>query len=102
MTNKEALIAALQLSVDDSTLEKALIDLEVNGSGTYSKDNATAIDQCAIEVLQGILSTPDVSEGGYSVKYDRDAVERRLIYLSNKNGVDNPSRPKISDATSRW
>jgi len=102
MTNKEALIAALQLSVDDSTLEKVLIDQEVSGSATYSKDNATAIDKCAIEVLQGILSTPDVSEGGYSVKYDRGAVERRLSYLLDKNDLSNTLKPTIKDASNRW
>jgi hypothetical protein len=102
MTNKEALIAALQLTADDSTLEKALIDQEVTGSDTYVKDNATAIDQCAIEVLQGILSTPDVSEGGYSVKYDRDAVKARLSYLLDKNGLSNSLTPKVKDASNRW
>jgi hypothetical protein len=102
MTKKEALIAALQISVEDATLEKALIDNDVIGSETYTKSNATTIDLCAIEVLQGILSIPDVTEGGYSVKYDRAAVQARLTYLSIKNGVDNPSIPRITDASNRW
>jgi hypothetical protein len=102
MTNKEALIAALQISVEDATLIKALIDLDVDGSETYSKVNATAIDKCAIEVLQGILSMPDVSEGGYSVKYDRKAVESRLSFLSQKTGVADPLKPTINDASNRW
>jgi hypothetical protein len=102
MTNKEALIAALQISVEDATLDKVLIDLDVIGSDTYSKDNATAIDKCAIEVLQGLLSMPDVSEGGYSVKYDRKAVEARLSYLSQKTGVADPLKPTINDASNRW
>lgn len=102
MTNKEALIAALQTSVEDATLDKVLIDLDVVGSDTYSKVNATAIDKCAIEVLQGILSMPDVSEGGYSVKYDRKAIEARLSFLSQKTGVADPSKPTINDASNRW
>jgi hypothetical protein len=102
MTNKEALIAALQLTVDDMALEKALIDQQVTGSETYQRDNATAIDQCAIEVLQGILSAPDVSEGGYSVKYDRGAVQQRLSYLLDKNGLSNSLTPKVKDASNRW
>ncbi len=87
MTNKEALIAVLRVSVPDNTLEKALADQEVTAAGTYAKANAKSIDLCAIDVLTGLLSEPDISEGGYSIKYERDAVQQHLVILARKHNI---------------
>jgi hypothetical protein len=95
MTNKEALIAVLQVSVPDNSADKVLLDAGITGTDAYSAGNSKAIDLCAIDALQGLLSTPDVSEGGYSVRYDRAAVQARLQYLSTKNGVVNPGAPSV-------
>lgn len=87
MTNKAALVAALQTSVPDDTLEKALADGNIISSGTYSSTSIESIDRAAISVLWGLLSSPDVSEGGYSIRYDRKAVQARLLFLAKKYGV---------------
>jgi hypothetical protein len=86
MTNKEALIATIMVSTQaaGSIVEKVLVDFSIDASATYSAANAKEIDLCAIEVLKGILSTPDISEGGFSVKYDRGAVQARLSALNEK------------------
>lgn len=104
MTNKEALVAALQVSVDDNTLEKALLDNDITGSAVYDKTKAADIDLCAINVLQSILATADVSEGGYSVRYDRTAIQARLQYLARLRGVTdmlNNMNPSVK-AVSPW
>lgn len=87
MTNKEALIAVLRVNVPDNSLVKALLDHDVTDSSTYTKDNAKDIDLCAIDVLAGLLAEPDVTEGGYSINYDRAAVEKQLIFLAKKHNV---------------
>lgn len=101
MTNKAALVAVLQVSVPSDSADKVLLDAGIDGTATYSKDDASAIDLAAIDVLQGLLSTPDVTEGGYSIHFDRNAVQARLQYLCNKNGVSNPGAPVVK-GVSPW
>lgn len=102
MTNKEALESVVQVSVSDKTLEKAMIDNGINGAETYASSSSKSIDLAAIDVLNWVLATPDVSEGGYSVKYDRNAIRARVEALSAKLSIDSGSRPVIRDASNRW
>lgn len=87
MTNKEALIAVLRVNIPDNSLVKALLDNDVTDSETYTKTKEKSIDLCAIDLLAGLLSEPDVSEGGYSIKYDRAAVQKQLLFLAKKHNV---------------
>jgi hypothetical protein len=87
MTNKEALISELPFEVDDMMIEKSLIDNSVTGSSTYVADSAESIDLCVVKILQRLLSEPDITEGGYSKKFDRSAAEKRLLYLAKKYGM---------------
>lgn len=99
MTNKEALIAVLRVNVPDNTLVKAMLDRDVAEAATYSKDNSKDIDLCAIDVLAGLLSEPDVSEGGFSIRYDRNAVKEHLLFLAKKHNVTeilNQLKPSVS------
>jgi hypothetical protein len=96
MTNKEAVIAALQIiGYSESAIDKALIDLEVTSDTVYSKENTKSIDLVAIEVLQGMLSVSDVKEGGYSVSYSIDGVKARIAYLQDRNGLTSTSKPTV-------
>ena len=87
MTNKEALIANVGFSVPDNMLEKALTDNDITGSDAYTKDDAESIDLATIPVLKLVLSMPDVSEGGYSIRFDRASVEKRLESLLEENDM---------------
>lgn len=86
MTNKEALVATLQASVPDNALEKALADRGIVSAAIYGATQTAGIDGAAMDLLSGLLSAPDVSEGGYSVRFDRTAIKARLIFLANKYG----------------
>jgi hypothetical protein len=101
MTNKEALVGVVRVSVPDHSLEKAMIDNDVTGGSTYVKLNEKSIDLCAIDVLQGLLSEPNVSEGGYSISYDRKAVLDRLNYLNQKHGLVDAAKPTVT-SKSPW
>lgn len=87
MTNKEALIATLQISgMPDNSLEKALADRGINSAGTYGSTQTAGLDQTTMDLLWGLLNQPDVSEGGYSIRYDSKSVLARLTFLANKYG----------------
>lgn len=94
MINREALQAVLAVTVDSRAVEKALFDADLEPGETYSSSSKDKINACAIEVLEGILSQPDISEGGYSIKYDRSAVKLRLDALRAKTGTS--ATPKIA------
>jgi hypothetical protein len=99
MTNKEALVAVIRVSIPETSLEKSMLDRDIIPGDGYTKDNAKDIDLCAIELLAGLLNEPDVSEGGYSVKYDRNSVKERLLMLAKKhNATDilDQFRPSVS------
>ena len=87
MIKKEALIATCQASVPDGSLDIALINKGLTGTDVYAASDQQAIELCAIDVLQGLLASPDISEGGYSVRFDRKAVQARILFLAQKNGV---------------
>lgn len=87
MTKRDALLGVLQVSVPDIAIDKALVDNNIDGRDGYSSANAKSIDLVAIDILQGLLTAPDVTEGGYSIRYDRSAIQQRLSYLSQKHGI---------------
>lgn len=100
MTNKEALSAVVQVSVDDLTLEKALLDQGLNTGATYTSDKASTINLAAIDVLEGLLSRPNISEGGFTESFDRAAIQKRIDALKNKNGI--VAGAVIRDASNKW
>jgi hypothetical protein len=94
MTNKEALIAVLGVSVPDLSADKVLLDAEITGADTYSAENEKSIATCAVKLLYGLL-LPNISEGGYSISYNRDAIKDKIAYLSKQYELDDVSKPSI-------
>lgn len=87
MTNKEAVIATLQITgYSDGAIEKALLDNGLNGADTYVIENSKNVRLVSIEVLQGMLSLSSVSEGGYTVSYSAAGIQKRLDYLNDAKG----------------
>lgn len=89
MTKKEALVASLQVSVPDITLEKALLDNGITGSDLYTADAAKDIDLCAVQILQGLYAVPNISEGGMSISYNREGIRSALLYLAKKHSLSD-------------
>lgn len=89
MTKKEALSATLMVTVPDASLELALINAEINGSLTYTKADQEAIEKCAIPLLYGLFTDPDISEGDYSKSHPDflRKIRERLLYLAKKYSV---------------
>lgn len=99
MTNKEALAAMIIATVPDNTLVVALINGDVDPSGTYVKANKEDVEKVEIEVLYGLFTAPDVSEGGYSVSHPDflRKVKERLTYLAklyNRQDIIDAVDPK--------
>lgn len=95
MTNKEASIAVIGFTADDSIINKSFADSDLNPDDTYDKLNSAAIDMVAITVLVGLLQVPDVREGGFLRKYDRNSILKLLDYLYKRNNMINPLSPVV-------
>ncbi len=88
MTNQERLISLVGFSPDSKAVEGALTDAELNAGDTYSALNLVTIKKAAIGLLELLLSTPDTgNETGYYIKYDRNAILKRLDYLKSDLGL---------------
>lgn len=102
MTNKEALLAVVQVAnIPDNSLVKALMDAEILDTDEYEINLADDIDLVAIDVLQGLLSQPDIQEGGYKITFDRAAIAKRLGFLADKQDVVITGGP-IVQAKNPW
>lgn len=91
MTNKAALIATLQVSVPDPSVDLALINAVIDGTATYTVAMQEQIEKTAIPLLYGLFTSPDISEGGYSISHPDflRKVKERLLYLAKKYGMDD-------------
>jgi hypothetical protein len=102
MTLKEALAAVVSQSVSDNVLEKALADWELLGDDLYTNSSALLVDAAAVDVLFNLWASPNVSEGGFSVSYDRTALKDKIIILATKSGrkdILSAMTPTVSGAS---
>lgn len=87
MTKQEAVVATCQASVPSNSIQLALTNRGLNGTDPYMAADQTDIELASIDVLYGLLSTPDITEGGYSIKFDRSSIQARLLFLAKKNNA---------------
>jgi hypothetical protein len=81
MTISEALAATVLIeNIPADSFEKALIDVGLTGSDTYTTDDKVTVNTAALSVLNGLLYS-SISEGGYSISFDRSAIEARIKAL---------------------
>jgi hypothetical protein len=102
MTNLEALGGSVNYPVDETKLQKLLIDNGLNASDTYS--GITKSFELATAGLYVLLVTSaNISEGGYSVSMTDKS---NMIKLANgvyaKYGVASPLSPTIRNRSKYW
>lgn len=86
-------------------LERLLVDADLDGSTVYTKDKAQAVKGVLVTVVSDLLAMPDVTEGGYSVKWDRTAVSIYLSQLRAELGITpvaTNGTPTVSDRSYLW
>jgi uncharacterized protein DUF6706 len=104
MTNLQALqsIIGVNYPFDANMYSKALIDQGLTEDGTYSIDNVKAIDLAFAGLIQTVLVSPDIAEGGYKItQADRNTLEALRISILNKYGLA-PSTGFVTDKSNLW
>lgn len=104
MTNKEYLIKALHgLNLEEDDIDIILVKAELNADDTLDvKACDNAVYNRMSVILKGALQ--NVSEGGYSLSWNMDAVKLYYTALCNELGKENVlvSRPKIRNRSNVW
>lgn len=84
-----------------------MIEVELSQLGLSASDSITSeinTDKFFYNVIPDLLSSPkSVSEGGYSISYDKEALMAFYNLLSKRLGLpNNLSANTITDITNRW
>lgn len=109
MTIKEYIVAKLGsfgYSVTDEEITAMELEADISFSDSYTGSSSVVIivKTALSGVIPSLLAAPDITEGGYSVKYDRSGLLQYYNMLYIDLGLDNPliNKPKIKDHSARW
>ena len=103
MTNLEAIQAKVGLNypIEDATFEIAVVESGIDPDAEFT--GGRAFDFAFIAIIDSLLASAErISEGGYTVQLNLDALFRLRSLLYRKWGVPDPSAPYLVDRTNRW
>lgn len=104
MTNKEYITKSLNgLNISDDDIEIIMMKGSVDADAPA---DANACDMAVYHRMSAVIkgTTQNVSEGGYSISWNMDAVKLFYAALCNELGVENVlvNRPKIRNRSNYW
>ena len=75
--------------LSDNHFEKALVDMGLDKTATYTSSYSTSIDKASINLYNIILGSGSLSEGGLSYSVDKNEVRKLKEELEVKLGIKN-------------
>jgi hypothetical protein len=109
MTNKERLISLLGFQPEKNSADGILLEKGIDADDEFDpEDDATIVSKlrlCAINLMELLLTTPDQrNESGFDVKYDRDAIMKRMNLLKIDAGLIEVevAKPKLRNKSYLW
>lgn len=104
MTNKEYITKSLNgLNISDDDIDIIILKGSVDADAPA---DANACDMAVYHRMSAVIKgmTQNVSEGGYSISWNMDAVKLFYAALCNELGVENVlvNRPKVRDRSNFW
>ena len=106
MTVKDYITSKFQ-SFDIELSEADLVDISLTVSLTdgFTQDNKNDVYLAITKFIPQLLLRPkSISESGFSISYDNDALLRYYAWLCNELGIEDNLNEvsKISDASDIW
>lgn len=101
----ERKLAKLHIDLDQTQLDELEVDFDLNMGAAYSKANATQVKKALLQLISDLLAMPDVTEGGFSLKYNREGVSAYLSSLREELGitiVQTATVPTVTDKSYLW
>lgn len=107
MTIKEYIVSKFQqFGITFSDADIADISLSVDIESEFSKENRNAVYLALVKTVipQLLLRAKSISENGFSISWDNDALLKYYSWLCNELGIEDTinSKSKISSGTKRW
>lgn len=104
MTNKEYITKSLNgLNISDDDIDIIMLKGSVDAD---TPADANACDMAVYHRMSAVIKgmTQNVSEGGYSISWNMEAVKLFYAALCNELGVENVlvNRPKVRDRSNFW
>jgi hypothetical protein len=104
ITNKQYLLKSLNgLNLSDDDIDIILLKASLDGDDSV---DVQACDMAIYKRMSIILkgTTQNVSEGGYSISWNMEAIKLYYASLCNELGVENVliGRPKVRDRSNYW
>ncbi len=99
-----ATLSRYNIELSEAEIDAKLIDQDLTPTDPYSASASRSINLAIVSVIPELLLAPDITEGGYSIKFDRGAVMKFYSWLCSELGLEdklNP-QPKIRDKSSMW
>ena len=103
MTNLEAIKAKIGINypIDDATFEVAVAEANIDPNAEFT--GGKSFDFAFISILNSLLASAErISEGGYTVQLNLDALFKLRSFLYRKWGIPDPSSAYLIDRTNRW
>ena len=92
MTNLEALKAKVNYPLSDNAFILALSDRGLVSSAVYADRRSLELAQA--DLLYTIISSPNITEGGYSISVtEKSTIVKIIDSIYKKYGIPNPLRP---------
>jgi hypothetical protein len=101
----KATLTRYNIDLSDAEVDAALIDQGLNPVNQYTADASRPTKLAIVEIIPGLLLSPDITEGGYAVKWDRGAVKAYYSLLCSQLGKPDllsPAQPKIRSKSNLW
>ena len=87
--------------VDDTMLEKVLIDHGLDPEQSYEASDKEDVDLTLAELCLVLLTTPDFNEGGLSMNIDRKQLITLRRTILRKYGIEDETE-SIIDGEAKW
>lgn len=98
-------LAQYSITLSDTGLARYMIDagfVPADAYKDYTPEKQIMLDQVLLAVVSRILLTPDVTEGGMSLKWDRAGVRVYQGILQARLGIVPAGAPTVSDRSNLW
>lgn len=99
-----AKLARYNIDLSEAELDAAIVDQGLVPTDEYSASASHKTKLVIVEVIPGLLVVPDVTEGGYSVKFDRAGIMAYYRLICSELGIPdklNP-QPRIRSKAHLW
>lgn len=100
----QAKLERYNIELTEAEIDAILADNELVGTDNYSSTVSTPIKLAIVKCIPELLLQPDITEGGFSRKFDKAAIISYYSMLCKELGVEDQLSPKptLKNASNRW